>query len=168
MTTTQRLLSLLALTSACACSSVEVDYAYGTASFSGFGSKFAWVETTGESPLEVPTELLAFIHDAIEEGLVDKGYAKASTAAGADFLVAYRVSKNFAVAVSGNMDLDHYEEGALDVLLMTPKSAELMWRGRAHAAMDKSLTPSDRRERLQEGVTKMLKNLPDEGTQAKR
>jgi len=168
MTAMQRLFPLLVLTSVVACSSVQVEHAYGTASFSGFGSKFAWVETTDEGPLEVPTELLAFIHDAIEEGLIDKGYAKASTAEGADFLVAYRVSRNFAIAVSGNMDLDHYEEGALDLLLMTPKSAELMWRGTAHAAMDKSLTPSERRERLQEGVTKMLKNLPDEGTQAKR
>lgn len=167
MTTMQRLFSLLVLTTVFACSSVEVEYEYGTASFSGFGSKFAWVESTDEGTLEVPTEILTFIHDTIERGLIDKGYVKASTGAVPDFLVAYRVSTKFAVA-RPHWDLEQYEEGALDVFIMTPKSAELMWRGKARAAVDKSLTPSERRERLQEGIAKMLKNFPDQGTQAKR
>jgi len=168
MKTLQRLFPLLVLTSAFACSSVEVDYAYGAKSFSGFGPKFAWAETTVEADTEVPADVLAFIHDTIERGLTDKGYAKAGTGAEADFQVAYRVSKKFAIKSSPNNDLTHYEEGALDVFVMLPKSADLMWRGTAHAAMDKSLTPTERRARLQEGVSKMLKNFPDAGTQAKR
>jgi hypothetical protein len=168
MTTLQRLLSLVALTSAFACSSVDVEYAYGKASFSGFGSKFAWAEKTEEGNVEVPADILAFIHDTIEHGLVGKGYVKAGTSAEAEFQVAYRVSKKFAIAASSNNDLKHYEEGALDVFVFAPKSSELMWQGTAHAAMDKSLTPSERHERLQEGVTKMLKNFPDAGKEAKR
>jgi hypothetical protein len=168
MKTMQRLFSLFALTSVFACSSVEVEYAYGKASFSGFGSKFAWVEKTEEGNSEVPADVLAFLHDTIERGLVDKGYAKAGSAADAEFLVAYRVSKKFAISSTPNNDLTHYEEGALDVLVVAPKSSELMWHGTAHAAMDKSLTPSERHERLREGVTKMLKNFPDAGAQAKR
>jgi hypothetical protein len=168
MKTMQRLFPLLVLTSVFACSSVEVEYAYGKASFSGFGSKFAWVEKTEEGNSEVPADILAFIHDTIERGLVDKHYAKAGAAADADFLVSYRVSKKFAIAATTNNDLTHYEEGALDVFVVAPKTSELMWHGTAHAAMDKSLTPSERHERLREGVAKMLKNFPDEGTQTKR
>jgi hypothetical protein len=164
----QRLVSLLALTSAFACSSVDVEYVYGKASFSGFGSKFAWAEKTEEGNVEVPADILAFIHETIEHGLVDKGYVKADTGADAGFLVAYRVSKKFAIAASSNNDLKHYEEGALDLIVLAPKTSELMWQGTAHAAMDKSLTPSERHERLQEGVAKMLKHFPDAGTQPKR
>jgi hypothetical protein len=145
---------------------VDVEYAYGKASFSGFGSKFAWAEKTEEGNVEVPADILAFIHDTIEKGLVGKGYVKAD--ADAEFLVSYRVSKKFAIAASSNNDLKHYEEGALDVFVFAPKSSELMWQGTAHAAMDKSLTPTERHERLQEGVTKMLKNFPDAGKEAKR
>lgn len=168
MTSMQRLFSVLAVTSVFACSSVAVDYQYGAASFSGFGTKFAWAKTTDKPDVEVRPEFLAFIHDTIEKELVAKGYAKAGTEAEADFHVAYRVSKNFAVSATPNNDLTHYEEGALDVLVLTPKSDELMWRGRAHAAMDKSLTPTERHERLEEGVRRMLKNFPDAGKEAKR
>jgi len=168
MTTLQRLFSLLALTGVCACSSVDVEYAYGKASFSGFGSHFAWADKTEAGNVEVPADVLAFIHETIERGLVDKGYVKAGAGAAADFQVAYRVSKNFAISASSNNDLRHYEEGALDVFVLAPKSSELMWQGTAHAAMDKSLTPSERHERLREGVTKMLKNFPDAGKEAKR
>ncbi len=166
MTIVKRLLPLLVLTIASACSSVNVDYEYGRASFSGFGKKFAWKDAAQEGATEIPADALVFIHDTIERGLVEKGYAKAS--AGADFLVAYRVSKNFAIAVSGTNDLTHYEEGTLDVFVTAPSSAELIWRGTAHAPMDASLTPSERRGRLQEVVTKLLKNFPDAGAEAKR
>ena len=168
MTTLQRLFSLLAVATVFACSSVDVEYEYGKASFSGFGTKFAWAETKDEGASEVPADVLAFIHDTVERGLVDKGYAKAGTSAEADFQVAYRVSKKFAISATSNNDLTHYEEGALDVFVLAPKSSELMWRGTAHAAMDKSLTPSERHERLREGVAKMLKNFPDKGKEAKR
>jgi hypothetical protein len=167
MTTMQRLFSLLALTSVFACSSVDVEYAYGKASFSGFGPKFTWVEPTDEATLEVPADILAFIHTTIEQGFIHKGYVKAGTSAEADFQVAYRVSKKFAIAASTDNELTHYEEGALDVLVLTPKSSELMWHGTAHAAMDKRLTPSERHDRVQEGVTKMLENFPNAGTQPK-
>jgi hypothetical protein len=103
MKTMHRLFSLLVLTSVFACSSVEVEYAYGKASFSGFGSKFAWLEKTEEGNNEVPAEVLAFIHDTIERGLVDKHYTKAGAAADADFLVTYRVSKKFAMKLTSIM-----------------------------------------------------------------
>lgn len=168
MSSLQRLFSLLAVTCVFACSSVAVEYEYGAASFNGFGPKFAWAKTTDDADVEVRPEVLAFIHETIEQGLVGKRYVKAGTDGEADFLVSYRVSKNFAIAASTTNDLTHYEEGALDVFITTPKKAELMWRGRAHAAMDKSLTPSERHQRLQEGITDMLKNFPDAGKEAKR
>jgi len=168
MATLMRLASCLLLTTVAACSSVKVEHAYGKASFSGFGTRFAWADNTKESAPEVPAEILAFIHDHLKKGLLEKGYTETDAGAGANFLVAFRVSKEFAVGMTSDGDVRHTYEGNLQVHFTKPPSAELMWRGTARAELDASLTPAERRERLQEGITELLGSFPDAGEEAKR
>jgi len=168
MTTLKRLASCLLLTTVAACSSVKVDHAYGKASFSGFGTRFAWADDTKESAPEVPAEVLAFIHDKLESGLVAKGYSKADAGGAATFVVAFRVSKEFAVDTNSEGDVRHTYEGNLEVHATKPATADLMWRGTARAELNRSLTPAERRERLQEGIEELLENFPDAGEEAKR
>jgi hypothetical protein len=175
-TAMQRLLFVLALAALCSCSSpgIEVGHEYGRASFSGFGPTYAWIEMApGEVPKDAPDskeltptpDVLAFIKQCIDQELQAKGYHLG--VGKVDFLVASRTSKKFAVA-RPTWDLEQYEEGALEVFMIQPDTRELMWRGIARAALDMSLTPTERRDRLQKGIKLMLKSFPDQGKEPKR
>src|SRR5262245_35014217 len=133
----QRLLSLLVFATVCACSSpgIEVEHEFGRASFSGFGPKYSWIEMSqtdltaepANTTALVPTpEVEAFIRQTIDDELRTKGYTKIKDGT-ADFLVALRTSKRFAVA-RPNWDLEQYEQGALEVFMLQPQTQDLMWR----------------------------------------
>jgi hypothetical protein len=173
----QRLLPLLAFAAVCACSSpgIEVEHEYGRASFSGFGPNYSWLEMSqtdltaepADTKTLVPTpEVEAFIRQTIDNELRVKGYTKVSGDK-VDFQVASRTSKKFAVA-RPNWDLEQYEEGGLEVFMLQPQSGDLMWRGIARAALDMTLTPTQRRERIREGVKLMLNAFPNQGQEPKR
>lgn len=162
----QRLLLLCAVATTFGCSSIAVEYEYGGASFSGFGSRFAWAPAAEIQPEDwPPPEVHTFIHDTITRRLTGKGYTE--DAAGADFLVAFRASKNFTM-VRSSWDIEPAEEGAVEIFIVEPGLHDLMWKAKARAVVDQGLTPSERRERVEEGIRKMLDHFPDQGQEPQR
>jgi len=113
------------------------------------------------------------LRNAVDAGLMQKGYAKALPGQNADFLVVYDVSLKNKNTESfqewaryrarggtqglGNAFMDGYKEGTLVLQMIDGKTRTLVWRGSASAVLD----PGSREgQRVDEAVRLMLAKFP--------
>jgi len=115
------------------------------------------------------------LRNAVDTGLLQKGYAKGSNGA-ADFLVAYDVSlkdkhtEAFQDWVAyrarggtqglGNAFMDGYTEGTLVLQVLDGRNRALVWRGAASAVIDPGTGDG---RRIDEAVRLLLARFPSRG-----
>jgi hypothetical protein len=172
------------------CSSLEISYDFDPkADFAGLKT-YGWIKEppkpTGDPRIDGNTILETRIHDAVDSGLVARGFRKVS--ADPDFLVAYHVSLDRRQSVQtlnsyygygGGWGYGYgasyrpgywagapetyvyeYEEGTLILDIVDPKNKELIWRGSAQDEVHFKSTPEKDQAQLNEAVRKMLEKFP--------
>jgi len=58
------------------------------------------------------------------------------------------------------IDVYQYEEGSLVLDVIDPAQSELVWRGTASKAIDRSWTPEERETEVREAVRALLAEFP--------
>jgi hypothetical protein len=107
--------------------------------------------------------------------LTAKGYAKVAPDA-ADFLLAYYAGTdskssvmliNRSTVSSGGdwtgprrIDTADFEQGTVVLLMLPPDSEKPIWRGVAAGIFDPTATPEQRRQRITNGLDKLLNRFP--------
>lgn len=163
-----RLLPLALL--AAACSSVSTNYDYDT-SFD-FAKLKTWRWADIPSKADADPLVTQRVGTAVEAGLKAKGYVTAEGTP--DFLVAYYVGRQSRIQVTdwgygygpraawyaGGVDVYQYEQGSLVLDIVNYRTKQLVWRGTATAIVDPGASAEERTKRINEAVSKMLKDLP--------
>lgn len=130
--------------------------------FSETTRTFQWsafaARTSGDGRAKNP-KADELIRQAIEKHLALKGYEKA-TGGQADFQIDYWAGKRVRGNILQTGDFTQYTEGTLALEAYNPENSQLIWCGTVQAALDDSLPPAERVERLDLAVKAMLDQLP--------
>ena len=168
-TTRGILLGTLLIAAICGCTEpMEIRSAYGPdVSLSGLGATFDWLPRTrqsaGDYRAENP-ELHALIRSFMESEFAAKGYEKRS-AETPDLWLDYHVGRRRTGKAVGAHPYVEYEEGALIIDIVSPKTKKLIWRGSAQAKLNKTDPPSARRAKIAQAVQGILKRFPSKDKQ---
>ena len=139
--------------------------------FSGLKS-FAWKPRVKTTRMERVNPLVdKRIRLALEERLVDDGFAKKDSAKGADFLLVYHVSARERLTVNHfgygapywwgrHATVSSWTEGTLILDVFSAKSGELVWRGWVSQTVSRSSSPEKADRRIRRAVKKLLRNFP--------
>lgn len=174
----QLCLALLALPIACATMSV-FDEATPGADL-GSLSVFAWEggRVVSDELIEgVHTGLVPMIEEVLLQELAGRGFRRDRETA--DFRVSFLLSIEQAILKTTLRDFDDgprgrlgggsahdieyefaYDEGTLAVELRNVEDGSLIWRGWAQAAVESNSTPTARRKRIREAISRILARLP--------
>ena len=167
------------------CSTIMVDVDYDDSlSFKNL-HRYSWVPgtpTKSNNPqLDSDTILHDRIRGSINSWLSGHGYEKTDLEQ-ADFLVAYFVSVKDQTKVtvlndyygypsgwgygyyrpygSSRSYVYEYQQGAIIIDIIDPKTRKLMWRGSATDEVNESETPEKRDQVINEAVDKILEKFP--------
>jgi len=115
------------------------------------------------------------VRGAVDGELAAKGYSQTSPES-ADFLVAYDAGIDFetstvAITRSTNAGADawvprqipqrtDFEQGTVVVLIFSRQTGKMVWRGVVTGIFDPTATAETRRQRITNGVHKLLKEFP--------
>jgi hypothetical protein len=161
------ILGLAVLTIGCSTLSVQYDY--------DPQADFASLKTFDWLPAPVDAEVSGLtvkrIKNAVTSQLEARGFKE--TSEDPNFLIALHVGKKDRLAVTdwgywgydylywgGGVDVYEYEEGTLIIDFVNARSKEPIWRGVARETLDPNPTPAKEEKRINEAVTKILKNFP--------
>jgi hypothetical protein len=171
----KRLIWILAMPVAAACSGISVNYDYDPQTDFSPLKSYAWhVAPAGTPAMDALTQQR--IVRAIDDALEFKGFRKAEAGA-ADFKVHAMASiqqriqtQPVTVGVGygwrhGHMSIEGsevstYDEGTLILDVISSSTQTLVWRGTARAAVDRDRTPEEREGRIREAVFKILEGFP--------
>lgn len=155
------------------CSPISVSHDYDPqANFSDLKT-FAWVAFPQN--VEINQLTVRRIKNAVSNELLAKGLQESSS--NPDILIAmhgttqeklditdwgYSAGAYYGGGYWGgrNIDVDQYTEGTLILDFIDSKSKSLVWRGVAKGAVDPSLTPEQRTERINQGAAKLMAQFP--------
>lgn len=164
---THSTVAALALATLPACSGLSTSFDYDTShTFVGLHS-YAWIEKQDNSIG------MKRVREAVDAEMKERGYAL--TTDKPDFQVAAYIGTQDKLRVvdwgytyqphgywHGGHDIDvyQYEEGTLVLDVIDPAKSELIWRGSASKAVDRSWTPEERDKEVREAVRALLDEFP--------
>ena len=180
---------VLALVAATGCARIKVtaDTAPG-ADLSGRVA-YAWHSTPGRLPADPRIDRDMYdrtIRAQVDESLSELGFKRVTAGAAPQLLVAYRAfirvktdvgaindpvgfatgwgaypeDQGYRAADSGGTYVTEWEQGRLDIDLLEPSGARLLWRGTAKTEIDLSNPPNEQVRRLRLAVSRILAQLP--------
>jgi hypothetical protein len=182
------LLSLIALTTGIACSTLKVSSDWDAEVDFSKIQTYAWIgQDSGVQGFGGEGSLLdQRIRKAVHETLATKGFSEVDRKE-ADVLVSYHINVENKLDVqtiqrgygygyggggryrsygggAGYSDtyVTEYEEGTFLLDLVEPNRMELVWRGSAQSRITQQSTPEKREERVREVVGKVLAQYPPE------
>jgi len=150
-----------------ACSGLATSFDYDTAHVFGPIASYAWIEKQDNSIA------MRRVRDAVDLELRARGFVE--TASRPDVQIAAHVGSQERLRVvdwgytypqrgywHGGRDIDvyQYEEGSLVLDVVDPGQGELVWRGTASKAVDRSWTPEERETEVREAVRALLAEFP--------
>ncbi len=114
------------------------------------------------------------VQKALEESLQEKGLVRDTQ--NPDILVASHFSTHNKIKVTdfgqsyggkdpntwgpNDVDVRHYEEGALILDFYTPGDLSLLWRGKARGKVNEGKTPEERTDNIKRAVRAILEKFP--------
>jgi len=185
------LIAFLGVLMASGCATVSVDSDWDTSFDFSSLQNYNWASTSQKvtGDLRLDSQLTdERIRTAIDQGFQARGFQSVSK--NPDFLVAYHANieekldvttiphydysypSNFDL-FSGNINtmgssmqteqfVYQYEEGSILVDVIAPATKQLIWRGSVKGVVKEKVTPTQRKERIQKAVNKMLMQFPPE------
>jgi hypothetical protein len=145
---------------------MQIRYAYGPGEgLREWGPYFTWLPEKFQPTTSYVTdhpELHAWIRQLIENGLIAKGYIKASPTTAPDIWVQYYVGRKRTGVAYGAGAYQEFEEGAMIIDFVNPKTDRLLWRGSAQARVNDTSDPAQRRKRIEEAVNRILEKFPSQ------
>lgn len=145
------------------CSDIEVTSRYGPEiKLSGLGPTYSWVPPSvsgTEARSFGNVEIERFVQNVLEQQLQAKGFQKVSEGA-ADFCINYRLAKKLETTIGAVSSGEVYEEGALILDVISPKTGKLIWRGVAKARINNANSPDVRKQRVEQAVRELFKVFP--------
>jgi hypothetical protein len=161
------------------CASISVSYDYDAQKDFSPLKTYGW---KSDSSLEQANQLIAKrVKRAVQRELGAKGFKE--TEQNPDFLIALHEGKESGFSVRergyryapedryrgrtrsgywgpGWIEVQKYEEGILVLDIIDARTEELIWRGSAAGAMERTLTPRESEKRVGQAVAKMLSSFP--------
>ncbi len=142
---------------ATACSSITTSYDYNPNTDFNSLRTFAWMPIRSNQLNQFELERVS---NAVESGLVEKGYQRA---ANGDFLLKVFAGKGRILGTGygwSGLDTRVYEEGTLVIDMVDPMTNNLIWRGSAVKTLEQDPTPERQTENIANAVRAVLKNFP--------
>ncbi len=150
-------LAISAIVLATACSSITTSYDYNpNADFNALRT-FAWMPIRSNQLNQFELERVS---NAVESGLVEKGYQRA---ANGDFLLKVFAGKGRTLGTGygwSGVDNRVYEEGTLVIDMVDPMTNNLIWRGTAMKTLEQNPSPERQTKNIADAVRAVLKNFP--------
>jgi uncharacterized protein DUF4136 len=174
-----RLVALIALCVATACSTVQVNQDWDPKAHFGGIHAWAWQSETptltGNARLDDPL-VHQRIQSAIASALAAKGITQA-TSGKPDVFVAYHIAlqqkldahtiytgygpyRGYYGVGGAETIVDSYDLGTLLIDFVSPESNTVIWRGSGQSRIQELKTPEERQARIQDAVDRILGQFP--------
>jgi hypothetical protein len=155
-----------------ACSSIKVQTDYNSEADFVDLSTFSWLPTYVRA--EMNRINVGRIKNAVNIQLGEKGFRMASS--NPDFLVAMHIGVDQNIRVTqevynrgpyrrgywggGRTYVDQYEEGSIIIDVVSAKTKELIWQGKATSTLKRNTTREKQAKKINKAIAKLLKDFP--------